>query len=76
MSVEQLRCTVHYKEKARAKLLNEAHATLFSVHHKLGWVNFYTPDVERLKAVREELKQSIEKLTAVINGTLFTKMLP
>jgi hypothetical protein len=67
---------MHYKEEARAKLLNETHETLFSARHKLGWVNFHTPDVERLKLVREELGQAIENLTVVINGMPPPEMLP
>ena len=65
---------MNYEEQERARLLNEAHEILFSSRHKLGWNNFYTPDISSLVAVRGELDQVVSKLTAVIDGKLFPDM--
>ena len=62
---------MNYREKERARLLNETHSILFNSRHKLGWVNFHTPDINRLELVREELKLAISRLTSVIDDKLF-----
>lgn len=65
------RWNMNYKDDERARLLNDAHSILFTTRHKLGWVNFYTPDIKSLELVREELERAIAHLTSVIDDKLF-----
>lgn len=60
-----------YKEQERAELLNEVHVILFSSRHQLGWINFYTPDIENLKNIRGRLELAVTNLTNVIDDKLF-----
>jgi len=60
-----------HKEKARAKLLNEAQALLYSSHHKMRWLNFKKPYTGDLAKVKGQLEEALSMIQKVIDDDVF-----